>query len=171
MDDAVCVCVSEAVEHLRGRLDRLRVGELARAKCLPQGLSLYVLVRDVHVPGVAAEVVGANAPRMAQTGCSFGFAGRAGLSFPLAGDDLERDVESGPLVACQPDRAGGAATERPQWAITVEDQAELCGVSGRRHQPPPLRHRQKGSSEAVVGAGLSPGPGDPEGRPYSRPIP
>ena len=49
------------------RLDRVAVAELPAAQRLPQRAALYVLVRDVDVAAVAAEVVGANAALVAQT--------------------------------------------------------------------------------------------------------
>ena len=105
-----------------------------------------VLVGDVDVAGVAAEVVGADAARVAQPRGGFHLALGARSALALAGDDLEGDVEAGPLVPRQPDRARAAAAERPQRAVAVEDELSLRQrVGGRRHGSP-LRRGAEGSS-------------------------
>ena len=60
-----CACAS-AVEDLRGDLDRLGVVELLRPERLAQRAAPHVLVGDVDVAGVAAEVVGPHAALVAQ---------------------------------------------------------------------------------------------------------
>ena len=141
VDDTVGVRVGQAVEDLRRRLDRLGIRELAGAERLAQGLALDVLVCDVDVSGVGAEVVGAHAAGVAESRCRLGLAGSACLAFPLAADDLERHIEARPLVAGQPDRTRRAATQRPQRPVPAQDQAELGCMRMRRHpagsSPPP----------------------------------
>ena len=134
MDDAARVRVREPVEHLRRRLDRRRVVDGAVAKRVAQRAAGNVLVGDVDVAVVAAEVVGAHAALVAQARGRLRLAGGARRTLSLAGDDLERDVEAGLLVPGEPHRAGAAATERPERAIAVEDELSLReGDRRRRH--------------------------------------
>jgi hypothetical protein len=74
---------------------------------------------------ITAEAVGALAGGMAQTGRGLGLALRSGCRLPLAGHDLECDVEAVLLVPGKPDGAGTAAPERPQRAIAPEDELAL----------------------------------------------
>ena len=53
----IAVRVGEGVEHLRGDLDGVAVVELVRAQRLAQRSAQDVLVRDVDVAVVVAEVV------------------------------------------------------------------------------------------------------------------
>ena len=78
--------VRQAVEDLGGDLDRLGVVELLRAERLAQRAAPHVLVRDVHVAGVAAEVVGPDAALVAQPGGGLHLARRARAArFPSRG--------------------------------------------------------------------------------------
>jgi hypothetical protein len=104
VDDAAAVRVCEPVEHLGANLDGLRVGELARAELLAERAATHVLVRDVDVSPVAAEVVRAHAALVSKPRRSLHLAGCPSRALPLTGDDLERDVQPGALVARQPDR-------------------------------------------------------------------
>ena len=62
---------------------------------------------------------------MAQTGGGLGLPLGTGCRLPLAGHDLERDVEPVLLVPGKPDRAGTSAPERPKRAVTSEDELAL----------------------------------------------
>ena len=94
----------------------------------------HVLVGDVDVAAVAAEVVGADAALVTEPRRSLHLPGRARRALALAGDDLERDLEPGALVAREPDRAGPAATERTEGPVAVEDELGCGkGVRGARH--------------------------------------
>ena len=114
--------VREPVADLRARLDRRSVVQLAGPQCLTKCASRHELVGDVDVPRVACKFVGAQATRVSEAGGGSGLAFGAHGRLPLAGDDLERDVESRLLVACEPDRPRTAATERAQRAVSVEDE-------------------------------------------------
>ena len=122
MDDSAAVGVREAVEDLRRRLDRLAVAQLAGTHCIAKRPPADVLVGDVDVTGVGAEAVRAQAALVAQPRRRLGLALGAVGGLALARDDLERDVEARLLVAREPDRAGAAAAEWPQWAVAVEDE-------------------------------------------------
>ena len=61
---------------------------------------------------------------MAQLRRSLGLALGPHRGLALARDDLQRDVEPGPLVAGEPDRARAAAAERPQRPVAVEDELD-----------------------------------------------
>jgi hypothetical protein len=78
---------------------------------------------------VAAEAVGTLAAWVAQASGRLGLALRPRSRLAFARDDLERDVEAGPLVAGQPDRPGAAAAERPQGSVPPEDELAL-GLAG-----------------------------------------
>src|SRR5438445_4829686 len=133
MQDPGGVSVSEAVADLRARLDRGVLRHVAVAKHLTVRAPWHELVRDVDVPRVAPEGVCAETRRMAQLcgGLRLALGPRSGLA--LARDDLERDVQSRLLVARKPDRAGAAATQRPQGPVAVEDELGAdergCGLS------------------------------------------
>ena len=114
--------VGEPVAHLRARLDRRLVGQVAGAQSLAVGLSRHELVGDVDVTRVASEAVCAQAGGMPEVRRSRRLALGARGRLPLAGDDLERDVETRPLVAGEPDRAGAAAAEWAQGPVAVEDE-------------------------------------------------
>ena len=133
MDDSAPVRVREPVEHLRGDLDRRRVVDLLRAQNLAQRPAPHVLVRDVDVARVAAEVVGADASFVAQPGRGFHLARRARRALSLTGNDLERDLEPGLLVPREPDRSRAPATERLERPIAVEDERSIgeCEGCGR----------------------------------------
>jgi hypothetical protein len=60
-------------------------------------------------------------------GLSLGPGGR----LPLAGDDLERHLDAGRLVAGEPDRAVAAASERLQRAVPAEDELVRRDGDGR----------------------------------------
>jgi hypothetical protein len=62
---------------------------------------------------------------MAETRRRGGFTLGSRGRFPLAWNDLERDLDAGGLVASEPDRARAAAAERLQRAIAAE--YELVG--------------------------------------------
>ena len=122
VDDPARVRVREPVEDLRGRLDGVAVAEPPGAQRLAERAAGDVLVRDVDVAAVAAEVVGAQAALVAEPRGRLRLALRARSRLALARDDLERDLEAGPLVAGEPDRARAAAAERPERPVAVEDE-------------------------------------------------
>ena len=84
-----------------------------------------VLVRDVDVPRVVADVVRAHAAVVTQSaggkGLTLGSRGR----LSLARDDLQRDVEAVLLVEGEPDRTGASGSERSHGPIAPEN--ELLG--------------------------------------------
>ena len=134
VDDPEAVGVRERVEDLRRRLDRVPVADLAAAERLAQRAALHVLVGDVDVAAVAAEVVGPDAALVAEPRSRLHLACGPRRALPLARDDLERDLEPGALVPGEPDRAGPATTERPQGPVAVEDEVGSGkGVRGARH--------------------------------------
>src|SRR6476646_11197696 len=102
------MCVREAVADLRAGLDRLVARHLPGAQRLAVRLTGDELVRDVDVARVAAEPVGAQARGMPQMRRGLGLALGARRRFALAGDDLERAVETRALVEGEPDRARAA---------------------------------------------------------------
>ena len=114
----------EAVAHLRAGLDRRIVGQLACAQRLAVRAARDELVRDVDVPRVAAEPVRAQAGGMPQLRGRLRLALGPHGRLALPRDDLQRDIESCPLVAGEPDRARAAAAERPQGPVAVEDELD-----------------------------------------------
>src|SRR5256885_16677222 len=62
---------------------------------------------------------------MAQTGGGLGLPLGTGCRLPLAGHDLERDVEPVLLVPGEPDRDGTSAPERPKRAVASEDELAM----------------------------------------------
>ena len=122
VDDPAAVRMREPVEDLRRGLHRLPVAQLAAAHRLAQRAAADVLVRDVDVTGVGAEAVRAQAALVPEPGGRLGLAFGAVRGLALAGDDLQRDVESVPLVPREPDRAGTAAAKRAERAVAVEDE-------------------------------------------------
>ncbi len=126
--------MGEGLEHLRGRLDRGAVVELAAAERFPEGSTGDVLVGDVDVSLVPPEGVGALAGRVPQLGGGLGLAFGAWRGLALARDDLERHVEPVTLVTSKPDGARAAAAERPEGAVPAEHElALLRGCGGVRH--------------------------------------
>ena len=124
----------ERVQDLGRGLDRVAVAELSAAQRLAQRAALDVLVGDVDVAAVAAEVVGAHAALVAKPRGGLHLAGGARGALALARDDLERDLEPGALVAGEPDGAGPAPAERPEGPVAVEDEVgSRKGVRGARH--------------------------------------
>ena len=110
VDDPAAMRVREAVEHLRGDLDRLGVADVLVPERLPQGAAADVLVGDVDVAGVAAEVVGAHTALVPQPRGGLHLPARPGGALPFARDDLERDLEARALVVGEPH---GARASRP----------------------------------------------------------
>ncbi len=136
MDDPDPVGVGERVENLRSGLDGVAVAELAGAQGLAQRAALDVLVGDVDVAAVTAEVVGADASLMAKPRRCFHLPCRPGSPLALARDDLQGDLETGSLVPREPDRSGPAAAERPEGPVAVENEVGSGkGVRGTRHGP------------------------------------
>ncbi len=129
MNDPAAVSVRQPVEDLRGGLDGASVAQLAGAHRLPERPAAHELVGDVDVPGIGAEAVGAQAALVPKARGRLGLALGSIPGLSLARNDLEGDVEAGPLVAGKPDRAGCAAAERPQRAVAVEDELPVreCG--------------------------------------------
>ena len=167
MDDPVAMGMREPLEDLSRELDGGRVVELARADQLAQRAAADVLVGDVHVAVVRAEVVRAHAALVAQARRGLHLACRACRALALPRDDLQRDVEPGLLVAGEPDRAGAAATERPERPVAVEDERAVGkgeGSGGHRFQS--LR-RERGSSSAAESAVHSSASGRPAEGPSS----
>ena len=122
--------------------------ELVPPDRLPERLAPDVLVRDVDVAVVAGEVVGADAALVAQARGRLHLAHRARGALALARDDLQRDLETGPLVAREPDGAGAATAERSERPVAVEDERSVGeGVGSGRHRSTPLR-RERGTSFA-----------------------
>ena len=106
----------------------------AGAQRLAQRAAVDVLVGDVDVAAVAAEVVGADAALVAEPRRGLHLARRARGALSLARDDLERDLEAGALVAREPDRARAAPPERAEGPVAVEDEiGGGKGVGGARH--------------------------------------
>src|SRR5262245_7678099 len=114
--------VGERLTDLRADLERGLVVDHAFAERLPQCAPGHVFIGDVDVTRVTRERIGALAARVAKAG------GRGGLPFgprgglPLAGDDLERNLDAGGLVTGEPNRAVASASERLQRAIPAEDE-------------------------------------------------
>ena len=140
--DPAPVRVREALEDLRGELDRRGVVQLAHADQLAQGAAADVLVGDVHVPVVAAEVVGAHATLVPQAGRRLHLPCRACRALALARHDLERHLEPGALVAREPDGSGAAPAERAERPVAVEDERAVGkgeGSRGHRSCPSPRK--------------------------------
>ncbi len=134
MHDPEPVRVRQPVEDLGRRLDGVPVAQLAGAQRLAHRLALDVLVGDVDVAAVAAEVVRTNAALVAQPRRSLHLACRARGALALARHDLERHLETGALVAREPDGARAASPEWAQGAIPVENEVSFRkGVGGTRH--------------------------------------
>ena len=133
--DSGAVRVRERVEHLRGSGDRVLVREHARADRVAHRAPGHVLVRDVDVSRVVADVVGAHAAVVAQAAGGERLALRACGRLAFAGDDLERDVEAVLLVEREPDRARAAGSERSHGPVAPEHEL-LSGRDSRdgRHR-------------------------------------
>jgi hypothetical protein len=128
VDDPGPVCVGQCVEHLCRDLHGVFVREILRTHRLAYGPTRDVLVGDVHMARVVPDVVRAHAALVPEATRRLSLTLGARGSFPLARDDLQRDVEPGALVAREPDGAGAAATERSHRPIAAED--ELMGGRG-----------------------------------------
>ena len=122
MHDSPAVGMGEPVEDLRRRLDGSRVRQLARPHRLSERATADVLVRDVDVAGIGAEAVRAEAALVAEPRGGLRLALGPVRGLALARDDLERDVETGLLVAREPDRAGRSGAERAKRAVPVENE-------------------------------------------------
>ena len=122
MHDPPAVGMGEPVEDLRRRLDRSRVRQLARPHRLSKRATADVLVRDVDVAGIGAEAVRTEAALVAEPRGSLRLALGPVRRLALARDDLQGDVETGLLVAREPDRAGGSGAERAKRAVPVENE-------------------------------------------------
>ena len=133
VDDSRAVRMGEGIEELGGDLDRLLVGELPSPEHLAESPARHVLVGDVDVARVVSDVVGAHAPLVPQPLRGERLALGAGGSLPLAGDDLERDVEPRLLVAGEPDRAVSSAAEGADRAVAPEDELSEGCKGKRRH--------------------------------------
>ena len=139
--------MGEAVADLRAGLDRGAVVELTGAERLAERATRHELVRDVDVPGIAREGVGAQAARMAQLRGRLGLALGARGGLPLAGDDLEGDLEPRLLVPREPDRPRAAASERAQRPVPAEHEpAPFERESGVRHRSGQVGDRRVVSS-------------------------
>ena len=135
MDDPARVRERQPLEHLCSRLDRAFVTELMRAQGLPKRLARDVLVRDVEVLGVHFEPVGAQAVGVAQPCRRLGLTlgPRRRPAFP--GDDLQRELLPGDLVAHEPHRPRAAAAKWAQGPIPVQDETVRGdGFDGARHR-------------------------------------
>ena len=143
--DPACVRERQALKHLCRSLDRALVTELMRAERLPERRSGHVFVRDVEMLLVGLEPVRAQAVRVAQRRRRFGLSFGARRRPSLSGDDLERKLLTGRLVANEPHRARAAAPERAQGAIPVQDETVRGdGFDGaRRHRRLPWPCRAK----------------------------
>ena len=132
--DPHAVRVGQRVQHLGRDLDGVSVADLVHPHRLAQRAPRDVLVRDVDVAGVVADVVRAHAAVVAQParGKGLTLSARGRLSF--ARDDLQRDVEPRPLVACEPDRAGAPASERADRPVAAEDELSGGGNREGRHR-------------------------------------
>src|SRR5581483_6613464 len=135
VDDPVRVRVREALEDLRGRLDRLLVVEPALAERVAKGAAGEVLVGDVDVPLVAGERVRAHAGGVPEVrgGGRLALGARAGGAGPR--DDLQRDVAVALLVARVPDGAHPAAAERAQGPVADEHEPAAGRVSRSLRHP------------------------------------
>src|SRR5262249_18743166 len=156
MHDPARVRMRETLEHLCCRLDGCAVGDGTVAERIPEGPSGDVLVGDVDVSVVATEVVRADAPLVPQARCCSGLARGPWRALPPPRDDLERDVETGALVACKPHRAGAAAPERSERPVPVEDELSLLeDARGRRHDPESFGAPREGPSRDEQSSGGS----------------
>ena len=114
--------MGERLEHLARDLHRPAIVEVAGLQRLTHRASRNVLIRNVDVTGVPGERVDPLAARMPQGRGGPGLALGPGRRFPLAWDDLQRDVETAALVAREPHLSHSARSEWPQGAVTSEDQ-------------------------------------------------
>jgi hypothetical protein len=130
VDDSAPMRVREPIEHLGGDLDRPRVVDLLRAQNLAQRPAPHVLVGDVDMARVAAEVVGADAAFVAEPGRCLHLARRARCPLSLTWNDLERDLEPRLLVPGEPDRSRAPATERLEGSIAVENERSIGDCEG-----------------------------------------
>ena len=152
VDDPEAVCVRE-----RRRGSAPAISTASRSVSLPARsasrivVPVHVLVGDVDVAAVAAEVVGADAPLVAQPRGGLHLSRRTRRALALARDDLEGDLEPGALVAGEPDGAGAAASERSEGPVAVEDELAVGeGRGGVRHG-----HRLFAAAGAVLRAEAS----------------
>ncbi len=136
--DPHAVRVGQRVQHLGRDLDGVGVADLVHPHRLAQRAPGDVLVRDVDVAGVVADVVRAHAAVVAQTARGERLALRARGRLPFARDDLQRDVEPRLLVAREPDRAGAPASERADRPVAAEDELSGGGNREGRHRCGPL---------------------------------
>ncbi len=122
VEDPGRVGMRKSLAHLSAGLDRVGVGQLPRAKRLPEGAARDELVGDVDVSRVAGEGVGPQAAGMPELRGGGGLALRARGGLALAGDDLQGDVEARLLVTGEPDRPRAAAPERSKGPVSVENE-------------------------------------------------
>jgi hypothetical protein len=85
-----------------------------------KGATRYVLVCDVDVTRVVADVVCTHAALVSEPAGCERFALGASCCLPFAGNDLERDVQPVALVAGEPDGARAAASERAHGPMAAE---------------------------------------------------
>ncbi len=158
VDDSAAVGVGERVADLRGDLDRRAVVELARAHRLAQRPARDVLVGDVDVRRVVCQRPDALAAWMAQRRRGSRFALGPMPRLALAGDDLQCDVEAGPLVPRQPDMAHPARAERADRPIPAEEEVVLNRglrhVQGLTPRARRLLHRVVSDREALYARGV-----------------
>ena len=128
MDDPAGMRMRERLQHLRRRLDRGGVVDLAGAKRLAKRLAGNVLVCGIDVAVVAVEREGARTAGVAKArgGVCLAFGSRPRLS--LACDDLQRDVAARMLVAHEPYGARAAATEGAKRAVAPEDERARVAI-------------------------------------------
>jgi hypothetical protein len=119
------VSVRQGLEDLGRSLDRRRVVELTASQSFAESATRDVLVGDVNVLRVAAETVGALTGRMTEARSGLGFPLGSRRRLPFSRHDLQGHVEPVLLVAGEPDRAGTAAPQGPEWPVAAENEIAL----------------------------------------------
>src|SRR5262249_4853258 len=108
--------------------------ELAVAHRLSERPAGDVLVRDVHVLGVARERIRTQAALVPELGCGRRLTFGARAAGALAGDDLERHLPPALPVSAQPHGPRAARAERPDRAVPSEhERSGREGCCGLRH--------------------------------------
>ena len=130
VDDSGPMGMRERIEDLSRDLDSVAIGERSGTNRLAERSSGHVLVCDVDVARVVADVVRAHAAVVPQPACRDGLPLGAGGRLALPRDDLQRDVEAVPLVEREPHRARAPGSERAHGAIAPENEL-LGGRDGR----------------------------------------
>ncbi len=104
VDDSGPMGVRERIEDLSRDLDSVAIGERSGANRLAERPPGHVLVCDVDVARIVADVVRTHAAVVPQPACRHGLPLGAGSRLALPRDDLQRDIEAVPLVEREPHR-------------------------------------------------------------------